>query len=375
MKILFVTPYFYPKIGGLENYVYNVAKRLAKKEEVIIITTNHDKKKYKEEEINNMKIYRLPYLIKLSHTPLNPFWYFKIKKIIALEKPDVINAHLPVPFIADLVCFINPKKTIITYHNDLVKPSFVLGKICKLYYSLIGNYTLKSCKSIIATSDYYVETSEYLRPLKKKINIVSPGVDIKIFNPKIKKGFLNSKQKKLFFIAQLDKTHEHKGLKYLLFALKLVKQKYPKVKLFIGGKGDQLEFYKKLVKRLKLEENIIFLDFISNKNLPLAYKDADITILPTYNGSEGFGMVLAEANACGTPVIGSKVGGIPVVIENNYNGVLVPPKDVKALAMAIIRLLGNKKLARKLGKNGAKKAKEKWDWDVLTKKTLEVFKE
>jgi len=373
MKILFVVPYFHPKIGGLENYTYNIAKRLAKKEDIVIITTNHDKKEYKK-EINNLKIYRLPYLIKLSHTPINPFWYFKIKKIIALEKPDVINAHLPVTFIADLVCFINPKKTIITYHNDLVKSSFILGNICKLYYLLIGNYTLKKCKSIIATSDYYVENSKYLKPFKKKISIVSPGVDINIFNPQVKKGFFNSPQKKLFFIAQLDKTHEHKGLKYLLLALRLVKQNYPQVKLFIGGRGDYLEHYKKLVKKLKLEGNVTFLGHVSNKDLPLAYRDADITIFPTYNESEGFGMVLAEANACGTPIIGSRVGGIPVVIKDGYNGLLVHPRNTQALTKAIIRLLKDEGFAKKIGSNGSKIAKDNWNWDVLTKKTLKVFK-
>ena len=88
---------------------------------------------------------------------------------------------MPVPFIADLVNFIAPKKTIITYHNDLVKSNWV-DYICKLYYLLLGNRTLKTSKGIIATSDYYVNKSPYLKKFKSKIAIVSPGVDLNVFN-------------------------------------------------------------------------------------------------------------------------------------------------------------------------------------------------
>src|SRR3989344_8783646 len=104
-KIMFVTPYFYPKIGGLENYAYNIAKGLKKKYdwEVVVVTSNHEQPhKYKEEKIDGMKVYRLPRWFKVSNTPINPMWYFMIKKIIKKERPNIINAHTPVPFMADM---------------------------------------------------------------------------------------------------------------------------------------------------------------------------------------------------------------------------------------------------------------------------------
>src|SRR3712207_4234978 len=104
MKLMIIAPYFYPKIGGLENYAYNIALGLKKKFKwnIVVVTSNHVEKKYKEEKINGLKIYRLPYLFKLSNTPINPFWYFQIREIIKKENPDVINAHTPVPFISDI---------------------------------------------------------------------------------------------------------------------------------------------------------------------------------------------------------------------------------------------------------------------------------
>ena len=371
-KLMIFFPYFYPHIGGVENYILNIAGRLKDKYEIVIVTCNHENNKLDLKEIKGFKTYRLPYWFNVSNTPVNPLWYFQIKKIIKKEKPDFINAHMPVPFMVDVVTLLSPKKTFVTYHNDVIKSGY-LNYLCKAYYLLIGNRTLKNCKRIIATSDLYVDNSPYLKSFKNKISIVSPGVDLNIFNNKIKKGFFKSRNKKIVFIAQLDKTHHHKGLNYLLASIKEIVKEIPNIHLYVCGKGDNLPIYKEIVKKLKIETNVSFLGFVPDEDLPKIYRDADLLVLPSYNSAEGFGMVLAEANACGTPIIGSKIGGIPVVIENEYNGLLVPPKDIKELSKAIQRVLNDEKFAEKLSQNGIKKAKENWDWDKLAEKTLEVY--
>jgi glycosyltransferase involved in cell wall biosynthesis len=368
MKILFVTPYFFPQTGGVENYVYNIAKRLSKDNEVTIVTSTQ----HKSDTIEGMKVYRLKGLFKVSNTPINPFWYFQLKKIINQEKPDIINAHTPVPFISDLVTTIAPKKTVVTYHNDLIKEG-ILNYLCKIYYFLLGNRTLRICNKIIATSNIYVEKSPYLKKLKNKIEIVSPGVDLNTYNTEIEKGFLNKQNhKKIVFVGTLSKFHAHKGVEYLIRALNLIE--IEKIHLFICGKGNNIYNLKKVANELGVSDKISFLGFVSDQDLPKIYRDCNIVVLPTYNKAEGFGMVLAEANACGTPVIGSNVGGIPAVIKDGFNGLLVSPRNEKDLANKISYLLSNEKVAREIGKNGAKMAIKSWDWNMLAKKTLGVFK-
>ena len=120
MKLLVVAPYFFPKIGGMENYSYNISKGLKEKYEwdVTIITSNHIEKKYKEERIDGMNIYRLPYWFKISNTTINPMWLFSIHKILIEEHPDIINAHSPVPFISDITSLIAGKIPLVTtYHS------------------------------------------------------------------------------------------------------------------------------------------------------------------------------------------------------------------------------------------------------------------
>jgi glycosyltransferase involved in cell wall biosynthesis len=380
MKLLVVAPYFFPKIGGTENYIYNIAKGLKEKYnwEIIVITSNHEKKKYKEEKIDGMKIYLLPRWFKISNTPINPLWYFQIKRIIKNERPDIINAHTPVPFISDVAARVcNNIPFILSYHNDLIKGNILLNLICKFYYFAFGNKTLKISDKIIATSEYYAKNSPYLTRYFNKISIVPPGVQITKFHLGVNKFTLQKKYGNypfVLFVGQLDKTHIHKGIYYLIDAISLVKKKFENIVLLVVGKGDNIDNYKNYAQKSSLEKNVIFTGFVPIDKLPEYYAGSNVTILPTLNNSEGFGMVLIEAGACGKPVIGTSVGGIPFVIDDNKTGLLVPPKDPKALAEAVTKILNNSDLAKKMGENGYKKVKENFTWEKQIKKTNDLFR-
>lgn len=372
-KLMIVTPYFYPKIGGLENYAYNIAKGLKKYGwEIVVVTSNHESKEYKEEILDGIKIYRLPRQFKVSNTPVSFKWKKQIKEIIQREKPDVINTHTPVPFISDVTARIAYKLKIpfvLTYHNDLSKDNLFLDLICKLYYRFLGNKSLDLSNKIIATSKYYAKNSPYLKKRSKKIKIVSPGINLSQIESfkKIKNQIL--------FVGQLDKTHAHKGLNYLIDSMNIVKNEIKDVKLFIIGKGDNLKHYKEYINQLGLQNNIILTGFVSDKELNNYYTNSEVIVLSTSNNSEGFGMTLIEGMAHKCVSIGTKVGGIPYVIDDGKNGLLVPPKDPKALADAIIKILNNAKLAEQMGENGYKKVKENFTWDIQIKKTDEMLKE
>jgi glycosyltransferase involved in cell wall biosynthesis len=101
------------------------------------------------------------------------------------------------------------------------------------------------------------------------------------------------------------------------------------------------------------------------------YQKSNVLVLPSL--SESFGMVLLEAMACKKPVIGSNVGGIPYVIDNDQNGLLVPPKDPQALADAIIKILTNPQLAKKMGEEGYEKVMKNFTWEKQINTTKELI--
>ena len=153
---------------------------------------------------------------------------------------------------------------------------------------------------------------------------------------------------KILFIGSL---HPVKGLDYLLQAMKIIIIHNPEVKLFIAGNGPYEKTYKEMAKNFNLEKNIKFLGFVENKHIVDTYQLVDITIVPSI-WSEQFGMVGPESLACGVPVIGSNIGGIPEWLKDKEHGLLVPPRDYKLLAEKILYLLSNKKLLTKFGHKG-----------------------
>jgi len=171
----------------------------------------------------------------------------------------------------------------------------------------------------------------------------------------------------------MDKTHAHKGVDVLINAVAQVKKKVSNIQLVAIGKGDAIPEYIRLTAELGIADVVDFPGFVDNQDLPKYFAGADVFVLPSTNNSEGFGMVLAEAMACGTPVIGTKVGGIPFVVEQAEVGLLVTPHSVSALSKAINKILGNKKLSQKNTRDAEQNVAGKFSWKLATKKLNEIL--
>ena len=372
MKIVVVTPYFYPHIGGAENYAYNIAKGLKKEYnwEIVVITSNHEEKKYIEQKINEIKIYRLPQWFKISNTPVNPMWLFGIHSILIEEQPDIINAHSPVPFISDITFLIAGKiPLVITYHSgSMIKQSSILNPLIALYELLFLPMLFRKSQKIICYSPDFMKRN--LNIYKAKVNCIPPGVDTKVFKLSEKRSTND-----VLFVGRIEKNSDWKGINYLFEAISIVKQIKPEISLRLVGPGDRVDYFEMYAQKLGINKNVKFVGSKINSGLALEYQQSKVIVLPSITESESFGIVLIEAMACKKPVIGSNIGGIPHVIDNNENGLLVPPKDPEALAKAIIKILKNPKLAKKMGENGYKKVKENFLWNKQIKKTKKIIEE
>src|SRR5262249_9736895 len=137
------------------------------------------------EERAGFKTYALPTRMKISNTPVSLGWRKELRKIFAIEQPDVINAHLPVPFLADIAERVRGHiPLVLTVHNDIEKSAF-LGKFMSAsYYRLLGDKTLEKSNGVIATSDYYAAMSRRLSAHRSKLAIATCGVDTDQFYPR-----------------------------------------------------------------------------------------------------------------------------------------------------------------------------------------------
>src|SRR5215213_2651922 len=127
MKVVIVAPYYPPHTGGVEVYAANMAKRLQMLGwEVVVITTSRRRGKPSSRMQDGVRVHRLGYRFKFANTPFSFSWRRDIERILAKEKPDVINAHTPVPYFADLTERLRGDiPFVLTYHNDLVKDGWL----------------------------------------------------------------------------------------------------------------------------------------------------------------------------------------------------------------------------------------------------------
>lgn len=159
-----------------------------------------------------------------------------------------------------------------------------------------------------------------------------------------------------------------KGFDTALRALKLVREKIPDVLLLLAGSGPESSSLRQLTRDLDLESNVRFLGDLSQDQLRRYYTLADVFMMvgrEIPDDVEGFGLVYLEANACGTPVIGARVGGVLDAIEDGQTGLLVPPENPDAAAAATIKLLTHPDLATTLGEHGRRRVRSSLHWDAV----------
>lgn len=378
MKVLIVAPHFHPRIGGVETYTLNIATRLvALGWQVVVVTTGESDTQ--PQTLGGMPVYRLPIALTISNTPVGVLWRRRLRRIFDAERPDVINAHTPVPYLADMAQRASGSiPFVVTYHNDLVKDALLAKVAVSVLQRTLIDRTLRRARRIIATSDYYVRQSRYLHSHESKICVVPPGVDLARFNPEVQvSADLAARyagKQVILFVGSLNKSQQYKGLDILISAFGRVHAESPDVRLVVAGAGDGLDMYRKLAVAAGVADQIDFAGYIGHDKLAQYYKLAAVFAMPSTSRTEGFGMVYVEAGAVGTPVIGSAIGGVPYAVKDGETGLLVSPRDVGGLSRALARVLDDDALARRLGDAAAARARAEFDWQSLAGRTSEVLK-
>lgn len=229
--------------------------------------------------------------------------------------------------------------------------------------------------------DHYVAVSESVlrhiidksRISNEKISVIYNGVNIKsqddLHEQNVKAPLTIENEDRI--LMTVGRLHEQKGHCYLIQAVSKVRKEFPKVKLLVAGEGEEENNLKKLVKSLDLTNEVIFAGLSSDIEgiLPMA----ELFILPSL--WEGLPNALLEAMAAGKPVVATNVGGIPEIVVHGETGILIPPRDPDALAIAIIDLLQNRLKAKDMGEAGRIRAGKRFSIYKMIEKTENLYQE
>lgn len=367
--ITVVAAYFYPKIGGLENYAYLLAKKLKEsgRYKLSIITSNYAGSGYHKEVIDGMTVHRLPIWLKVSNTPINLSWYWWVKRIYAIEKPDLVHVHSPVPYLPDVAALAAKDiPVVLTFHSgSMLKGIWHIDTLIALYEKIFLRKLFSRANAVVAISREYAR--RVFPQFENKTYFIPTGVDLKRFT----KTPLPETEV-VTYVGRIEHHSSWKGIEELIQAMAIVIKDRPQVSLELVGGGDALEHYRERVAALGIAESVKFSGPQIGENLVEAYQRSSVVVLPSTSDAEAFSIVLVEAMASGRPIIGTSIGGTPQVIEHGKNGLLVPPKDPKKLAEAILAVLSDKSLAVSLADTGAQKA-QSFSWDTQADKYADLF--
>jgi glycosyltransferase involved in cell wall biosynthesis len=380
-KICLVTHFFPPHIGGIENVAEEQCKRLSKLgyQVSVLTSTKHTQNEHRRDGIQvfSYPVLSLPERVGLPY----PVPLFKSYRIFtdAIRRCDIVHVHGH-PYISSyLACKIAKKykkPLILTQHNTFIDFQSWLNMLEHLNDWLVGSVVLKDADSVITVSR---KTMEYVLELgadKSKTSVMYNGVDQNFFYPRNKeksRDKLGLPKNKALILTVRRLVYKN-GLDTLIESASLLAREYPNLLLLIIGNGPDRLFIANRIRQLGVNENVRLVRFVPDKLLPLYYNAADGFVIPSSSG-EGLPLVLLEAMACGLPVIATTVGGTPEIIKDGVNGFLVPPRDQRALAQTISKLLSLKNESQSLRIESRKTIEDNFNWDKNVQQLIKIYKE
>lgn len=365
MKILDVVVRFHPYIGGVENTVLDLNRRLvARGHQVKVVCA--DEPAGSPDHVQGIDVVRLPWRGKLGNT--NLAW--GLRDALRREKPDLIHTHIPTALFADAAADVSQEMgvpLVLTYHNDLIGEG-LKGLFGKVYNRFILPRLLARCDRVVTINPNYATKSPHLSANDPKITCVPWGVDEELFHPPADGGpALDAPELVLGFLSLLDEHHRYKGLDVLLRAVAELRREGRAVRLKVGGAGEEQGLYRNLAAELGIADVTEFLGFVPAPDLPGFYGSCHVFVLPSTDARrEGFGLVLLEAMACGRAVVSTPIVGMYTDIQKHETGLLVPPQDPAALAGALRRLDGERGLLPGMGERGRRLIVERYTWKSVT---------
>jgi glycosyltransferase involved in cell wall biosynthesis len=343
MRILTSLTYYRPHISGLTIYAERLARALTGRgHQVTVLTSRYDRRLPAREVVDGVTVIRPAVLMRVSKGVLMPsLWY---AALVNIRKAEIVHLHLPqldASYIT-LISRLLGKPVVITYHCDLLLPSGFVHAIANQVSNLSNRISLGLANEVVVNTLDYARGSAFLSRYLSKIQAIptpvelAPATAADLQGMKEKAGIIPDQR----VIGMVARLAAEKGVEYLLDAMPEILKRHPQARVLYVGQYQNVMGEQAYAARLKpkieaLGDHWMFLGVLPEAELAAFYQLCDVTVLPSTNSTESFGIVQVESMACGTPVVASDIPGVREPVKITGMGQVVPPADAHALAKAI----------------------------------------
>lgn len=404
-----LSPDLIPVWSGIGSYVYSLLKHLPSEVEVQVLTTKRKIQSgsgiFQIEEQNVQDLFPSNVKIHFISSAENTFSYhlqFQLACLRFFPKLHKENrfsfVHTNFPLMSELLLQLAKRINIpvlSTIHTTIEGQHFAVRQsdqsILKMQQSDLANLFLMPTLHIaeevclkhstkLMSSSYYMRSelqSHFSFLEEQEIPVVHYGIDTDLFSPRkdpnlalldLTNNVISGRQVVLF----TGRLVASKGIDILVKAIPKVLKEVPDALFLFAGGGDPTYYIKLLRENSVPDDSFRFIGYVHYLNMPDLYSLADVFVMPTLY--ESFPLRLLESMACKKAIVASDTCGIPEIIKPMHNGVLVPPRNVESLAEALTSLLQDRSLRLKLGKNAEQTISDGFSAEVMTSKTLDIYK-
>ena len=360
--------------SGQVVHIRELSKRLLRKGFNITVFTFKEDEDISPVEVETVKF-------KGSNIPFIRNFGFTAKCGMLIKSFDLIHTQYhPAIITGNLVHALRGLPHIFTFHGYAPIRSWrnPAQKLKMLDHTLGTLFALRSgVTRVIAVSHYLKRVlMKRYRFDESRISVIHNGVDLEMFKPRmdvdnLRERYGISDSPSVLYLGRMD---PYKGVEYLLRAAHIVVEHIPKVKFIIaGGSRFDRSNVQDYLTSSKIRRSTIFTGYLPRSEIPLLYSACEVFCYPSM--WEGFGLTPAEAQASAKPVVAFNHCAIPEVVKHGETGILVNPGDYKKLADAIVRLLSDPDLRRRMGEEGRRRVEKLFNWDEAADKTIEVYRQ
>jgi glycogen(starch) synthase len=360
-------------IGGMQNHTAELTRALDRRGVVqTVVTTRPPTAPHLQRLGNHARVIRLGLPIRHFRQLYGP--QAAVLAPILAARADLVHVHLgedlailPVGMAA---AKLHRLPLVLTVHMNLRHTLVVTdfrSVVLKAFGGLIERWGERSADAVVVITPRPARMllSEGIE--EDRVRVIPPGVNSALFAGPHDDPFPWLGRPRVVFVGRLA---PQKGVRTLVAAVNLLEN--PNAQILLVGDGPERPALEREIRQFGVENRVHLLGFVQHEHVPAVLAHADLLVLPSIY--EELGTVLLEAMWLGRPVVASRTGGIPDVITDGLNGLLVPPGNSEALARAIDRILSSPDLSRRLGEAARERAKN-YDWEVLAERVLETYRD